>query len=306
MNSTLIQMTLLIAFGVGWRRLRPAGLCAEQTRLVLTTVVYYLLLPAMVLEVLWTADIGLHSLQYTLLGIGAITFAMFCIWLVGVLFKFEHRRLGAMILAAAFPNVTYLGLPVLEQTFGHWARSVAIQADLFATTPLLFTIGIMVVRHYGEDSAGQAKPAWSYLNAPPFWAAALAVALNLNGVVAPDWLAGVLQKLSAAVVPLMLFALGLALSWKAVTLRNLPYVTPVILIKMALMPLFAMFLVQHLDFEGAYKAAVVLEMAMPSMVLGIVLCDRYHLDSSLYAMTVTLTTLLSLFTLPFWHGVLMT
>ncbi len=103
----------------------------------------------------------------------------------------------------------------------------------------------------------------------------------------------------------MLFALGLALSWKAVTLRNLPYVTPVILIKMALMPLFAMILVQHLDFEGAYKAAAVLEMAMPSMVLGIVLCDRYHLDSSLYAMTVTLTTLLSLFTLPFWHGVLM-
>lgn len=304
MNSTLIQMTLLMAFGIGWRRLRPAGLSAEQTRLVLTTVVYYLLLPAMVLEVLWAADIGWHSLQYTVLGVTCITFAMVCIWLAGVLFKFEHKRLGAMILAAAFPNVTYLGLPVLEQTFGGWARSVAIQVDLFATAPFLFTVGIMVVRHYGEDHSERHKPAWTYLNAPPFWAAALAVALNLNGIVAPDWLAGVLQKLSAAVVPLMLFSLGLALSWTAVSVRNLPYVAPVILIKMALMPLFAMALVQHLDFEGAYKAAVVLEMAMPSMVLGIVFCDRYHLDSSLYAMTVTVTTVLSLVTLPFWHGVL--
>ena len=35
-----------------------------------------------------------------------------------------------MILAAGFPNVTYLGLPVLEQTFGSWARSVVIQIDL--------------------------------------------------------------------------------------------------------------------------------------------------------------------------------
>ena len=60
MNSTLIQMTLLMACGVAWRLLKPAGLTAEQTRLVLTTFVYYLLLPAMVLDVLWTAEIGLQ------------------------------------------------------------------------------------------------------------------------------------------------------------------------------------------------------------------------------------------------------
>jgi predicted permease len=196
MNSTLIQMTLLMACGVGWRLLRPAGLTAEQTRLVLTTFVYYLLLPAMVLDVLWTADIGLQSFQYTILGVGCIVFAMLCIWMVGTLFKFKDKRLGAMILAAAFPNVTYLGLPVLEQTFGSWARSVVIQMDLFATSPFLFTIGIMVVRHYGENTTEKPKSALSFLNAPPFWAAAIAVILNLNGLVAPLWFAGVLQKLS--------------------------------------------------------------------------------------------------------------
>jgi len=284
--------------------LRPAGLTAEQTRLVLTTFVYYLLLPAMVLDVLWTADIGLQSFQYTILGVGCIVFAMLCIWMVGTLFKFEDKRLGAMILAAAFPNVTYLGLPVLEQTFGSWARSVVIQMDLFATSPFLFTIGIMVVRHYGENTAAKPKSALSFLNAPPFWAAAIAVTLNLNGLVAPVWFAGVLQKLSAAVVPLMLVSLGLALNWKAVTGRNIPYVLPVILIKMLLMPLFAIVLASYLPMEGKYKAAAVLDMAMPSMVLGLVFCDRYRLDSALYAMTVTVTTALSLITLPFWHGVL--
>ena len=173
MNSTLIQMTLLMACGVVWRMLGPAGLTAEQTRQVLTTFVYYLLLPAMVIDVLWTADIGLQSFQYTILGVGCIVFAMFCIWMVGTLFKFEDKRLGAMILAAAFPNVTYLGLPVLEQTFGSWARSVVIQMDLFATAPFLFTVGIMVVRHYGEDSTEKPKSVLSFLNAPPFWAASI-------------------------------------------------------------------------------------------------------------------------------------
>jgi predicted permease len=291
--------------GAGWRFAKPAGLTAEQTRQVLTTVVYYLLLPAMVLEVLWNADIGLHSFQYTLLGVGSIIFAMFCLWLVGALFKFEDRRLGAMILAAAFPNVTYLGLPVLEQTFGHWARSVVIQMDLFATTPLLFTAGVMVARHYGEDAAEKPKSLWLFFNAPPFWAAAVAVILNINGLVAPVWFSGVLQKLSAGVVPLMLFSLGLALSWKAVKVRNIPYIIPVIAIKMALMPLFAMVLVRQLPIAFEYQAAAVLDLSMPSMLLGIVFCDRYRLDSSLYAMAVTVTTAISLITLPFWHSVLM-
>lgn len=304
MNSTLIQMTLLMACGVGWRLLGPGGLSAEQTRLVLTTFVYYLLLPALVLDVLWTADIGLQSFQYTFLGVASILFAMLCVWMIGGIVKFEDKRLGAIILAAAFPNVTYLGLPVLEQTFGGWARSVVIQMDLFATAPVLFTIGIMIARHYGADSIAKPKSALTFLNAPPFWAAATAVILNLNEIGAPAWIAGVLQKLSSAVVPLMLVSLGLALNWKAVTVRNLPYVMPVILIKMLLMPLFAIILATHLPMEGKYKAAAVLDMAMPSMVLGVVFCDRYRLDSGLYAMTVTVTTALSLITLPFWHGIL--
>lgn len=297
-------MTLIMACGAGWRMIKPAGLTAEQTRHVLTTVVYYLLLPAMVMEVLWSADIGLHSFQYTLLGVGSIAFAMLCLWLVGALFNFEHRRQGAMILAAAFPNVTYLGLPVLEQTFGSWARSVAIQIDLFATTPLLFTVGVIVARHYGEETADKPKPLWMFFNAPPFWAAAVAVLLNLNGVAAPVWLSGVLQKLSVGVVPLMLFSLGLALSWKAVTVRNIPYVIPVMIIKMALMPLFAIMLIGFLPIAGDYRAAAVLDLSMPSMLLGIVFCDRYRLDSSLYAMAVTVTTALSLVALPFWHSLL--
>ena len=132
----------------------------------------------------------------------------------------------------------------------------------------------------------------------------MAVLLNLNGFIAPDWLSGALQKLSAAVVPLMLFSLGLALSWKAIKIRNIPYVLPVVLIKILIMPLFAAIIANYLPMPGQFKAAAVMDMAMPSMVLGVVFCDRYKLDSALYAMTVTVTTLLSLITLPLWHNVL--
>lgn len=303
MTLTLIQMTLIIVCGAAWRIIKPAGLSAEQTRLVLTSVVYYVFLPALVLDVLWSAKLGVQSLEFSLLGLSGILLSLLLIWLLTHLFKLRRSQIGAILLATAFPNVTYLGLPVLEQAFGYWARSVAIQLDLFAAAPLVFTVGIMIARHYGEDSAEQ-KAMLSFLNTPPFWSAFVAVILNLNQYTAPLWLDGVLQQLSSAVVPLMLFSLGLALSWKTIKLKNLPYIVPVVVIQLLFMPLLVMQIASYLTMSEEYKAAAVLDMAMPSMILGIVFCDRYKLDSGLYAMAVTLTTLGSMLSLPFWFSIL--
>lgn len=299
MTVTLIQMMLIIACGIGWRIFKPAGLTAQQTRHVLTSVVYYLLLPTLILDVLWSATLGLHSIEFSLIGVTAIFTSLLLIWSVLLLFKPKRSQIGALLLVTAFPNVTYLGLPVLEQVFGHWARSVVIQLDLFAFSPLLFTVGIMIARHYGEDK-GQHRAMLSFLNTPPFWAALIAVVLNLNHIPVPEWLNGTLDKLSASVAPLMLFSLGLALSWNSIKLQNIPYIIPVIAIKLLIMPLLVIMLLPYSTMSHEYKAAVVLDLAMPSMLMGIVFCDRYKLDSELYAMAVTVTTLLSIVTLPFW------
>ena len=304
MTSTLLQMAIIIACGAVWRIFTPLGLNAQQTRQVLTTLVYYLFLPALVLNVLWHADIGIHSIYYTAVGVTCIIVAVLCSWIGGRLLKFEAAQMGAVILAAAFANVTFLGLPVLEQLFGTWARSVAIQMDLFAVAPFLYTAGILLARHFGTDEQVKPKSVLLFLNTPPFWAAFLAVILNLKAVPTPLWLDGVLQKLSAAVVPLMLFSLGLALSWHMVRLKHTPYVLLVVSIKLFLMPFLALALVAHLDLAADYKAAAVMDLAMPSMLMGVVLCDRYHLDSALYAMLVTVTTALSVITLPFWYELL--
>jgi len=53
-------------------------------------------------------------------------------------------------------------------------------------------------------------------------------------------------------------------------------------------------------------APVTLEAGMPSMVLGVVICDRFHLNTPYYAFAVTLTTLACIFTLPLWHAILST
>jgi len=302
MLEVLLQMTGLILCGIGWRWLEPAGLEPVQTRKVLTSLVYYLLLPALVVSVLWEAELGNTTVFIAL----SAAFAVFTGFLLSLLVcrvcKARPAVRGAVILAAAFPNATYLGLPVLEATFGPWARSVAIQFDLFACTPLLFTLGVLIAARYGSATAGVHSMTRELLRIPALWAAFLAVSVNLLDLEMHTLLAGVLGMLERGVVPLMLISLGLSLEWNRAHWRKLPTVVPVLLLRLMLIPALVALFASAIGLSGELRAAVVMEAAMPSMVIGIVFCDRYDLDVGLYATTVTVTTVLSLVTLPLWYG----
>ncbi len=303
MFETLIEMIALIACGVGWRFLRPGKLEPEQVRHGLTESVYYLFLPALVLVVMWRTPIGLDSLRISLLASIGILFALALSGLICRMCRMPAGFAGALMLASAFPNATYLGLPVLQATFGDWARSVAIQYDLFASTPLLFTVGILVAQHFGQGEK-EAGFVHRLVRIPPLWAAIIGSGLNLFSVPMHDSLEVVLNLLGDTVIPLMLVALGLSLQWRSITVRQIPPLLVVSIIQLLLMPLLVWQLAIPMGLQGDLLSAVVLEAAMPSMVLGLVLCDRFQLDTTIYALAVTVTTLLSLFSLPFWFSVL--
>lgn len=305
MAQSLLQMMVLMLLGASWKYFTPNQLSVVQTRLVITTTIYYFFLPAMVLLVLWQAKIGLHSLKISAIGCSSMVVAVV---LTGMLLQFTRTsaaQVGAIILAAGFPNVTYLGLPVLEQTYGPEARAIVIQMDLFAAAPLVFSLGIAIARHYGDDEPHRHR--WQWLlsfNTPPFWAMMLAVLLSRLDIVMPQVLASLLQTMANAVAPLMIFALGLALSFKGLQWRYGLYLVVIVVVKLWLQPYWAIHVYDWLDASEVWKGPAILDIAMPSMVLGIVLCDRYHLDSELYAISVTVTTLAAMLTLPIWYEVL--
>jgi predicted permease len=309
MLDVIIQMAGLILCGVFWRQLKPAGLQPAETRKVLTNLVYYLLLPALVLSVLWRAQIGTSSLQIA--GLAALgVFAGIALALLSCrACKNSRAEAGAIILAIAFPNVTYLGLPVLEATFGPgnlvWSRSIAIQYDLFATSPLLFTVGILLAARFGDNPASKVSWYRELVKIPALWAALVAVLLNITNVPMPDLIRGFLSLLDRGVVPLMLFSIGLSLTWSQDRWRTLPSLIPVVIFSLVLIPGIVYLAADPFGVTGNLRAAIVLEAAMPSMVLGIVICDRYNLDATLYAAAVTVTTALSIITLPLWHGFLL-
>lgn len=298
MLDVIIQAGALILCGVLWRWLRPLGLEADGLRRHLTGLVYVLLLPSLVLGVLWQAPLGLDTVRVAVSAAAGVGFGMLAAWLWFRRGGHSRGAVGALLLAAAFPNATYMGLPVLEASLGPWARSIAIQYDLFACTPLLLSLGVLLAARYGGVDAGH--PLKALLKVPPLWAAIAGALLNLSGAPLPAILGGLLDTLGSSVVPLMLFSLGLGLQWTGGWRYQIPAVMPVVVIQLALTPLLVWMLARGIGLEGEVLTAVVLEAAMPSMVLGIVLCDRYRLESGLYAMAVTLSTALSMLTLPAW------
>ncbi len=306
MFAILTQMFVLIGLGLAWAVWRPARVDIETHRRLLADSVFYLFLPALVLQVLWRAALDVRTLTVAVLSALGVLAALAAGFLLCRLCRTERATTGAILLASAWPNATYLGLPVLEKTFGPWARSVAISYDLFACTPLLFTLGVLLARRFGTADGARGAQAKSLaaplLRVPPFWAALAAVGLNLGGVEIPGWVNEVLGLLGAPVVPLMLIIIGMALREGLVAWRRWPAVLPVIAVQLFFMPLVVWAGAVLAGLEGAWRLAVVLEAAMPSMMFGIVLADRYGLNAGVYAAALTVTTLLSLVTLPLWHA----
>ncbi len=300
MIEVLTQMALLIGCGVAWRYFSQRQFSAKAKREVLAELVYYLFLPALVLDVLWSADLGIASSRIALVAASGVFLGIGVAWIVYRLAATPRAIQGALILAAGFPNATYLGLPVLQSTLGDWARAVAIQYDLFACTPLVFTLGIHIARIHGEG-ATPANPLMELFKVPPLWAAIAGVSLNSSGIAEPHWIHGLLDRMASGVVPLMLISLGMSLEWPRGQGRHLPLLFPVLVIQLVLVPVFAWLLTEFLISNPSQRTAVILEAAMPSMVLGVIFCDRFQLNTAIYAAAVTLSTVLSLVTLPLWY-----
>lgn len=303
MVEIILRMSVLIVLGVLWRAIQPGGVATETIRKSLTTLVLYLMLPALVLRVLWQADLGVDSFLISATAIISILGGLLASFLFCRACGASKPVTGAVMLASAFPNITYMGLPILRELFGDWSTSIAIQYDLFACTPLLFTVGVLIAQKFGEHDR-QESMFKGLKKLPPLWAAAFAVLLNLTQVPMTESITWILDQMANMVIPMMLFAVGLSLDWKITLGNKIKNISVIVVSQLIILPVIAFVMATMFGFKGDVKVALVLEAAMPTMVIGLVLCDRYGLDTELYATAVTMTTVLSLISLNVWYLVL--
>ncbi|MEE9331434.1 MAG: AEC family transporter [Methylophilaceae bacterium] len=301
MLSVMLQMAVLIALGIGWQYIAPKHIPVLSHRRALTDLVFYILLPALVLDVMWQAPLNIDSIKISATALSSIFVSLLLMWIILRFLNVSKAQKGALLIAATFPNSTYLGLPVTAQALGDWSQAIVLKYDLFACTPLVLTLGVLIAHHFG-DHTEEIHPFRALLKVPPLWALGFAVLLNVMNIPQPAAAHNALDILAGGVVPLMLIALGMSIRWESLKLSYLPLLLPVCLIALVIAPMVAYTTATALNIPTETLTVAVILAAMPTMIFGIVLCERFKLDSSLYAAAVFLTTLLSIGSLTVWFN----
>lgn len=303
--QVLFPMALLIAAGAVWRtRLDEAGIRA--VRGYITTVVINLFAPALLFAAAASAEVNTNLLSVPLLvASGMLVIGLPLYWL---LFK---SRTGAtlasasragLLLCGVFGNVLFMGYPLLTHLYGEAGGRYAAFADMAATTPLVWSVGVWIAVRLGGQTKDAGHPLKQLLTLPPVWAffiGAAVASLPIN----PQPLIHAAHFIGQPTVPVMLLMLGLSIPWSRLT-PSLPVLITVAF-KLILLPLAA-WLLARAFFQPLTPAqhAAVLEAGVPTMLMAVGLADRYHLDVERVALTVAWSTLLFLLSLPAWLMVL--
>jgi len=298
-TKVLFPFGLIVAAGYLWRFFEPGGIDRHRIRHALNSTVLHFFLPALAFALIATAKVDRSFLAVPLtaaavtllcLGAGAAAYR----WLPW--FRTAPRTvIGVLVLSSAFGNVTYLGLPVITETLGARYGYIAILYDLLATTPVLLTVGMLTAARFGSGgTASLSASVRRVLKLPPLWGVALGIAAH--GVPLPKTVLDAAQLMGRAVIPVMIFTVGLALDFRDI--RRLPVALPALAVKLLLAPVLAWLFARALGMTGDLLQGVVIEGAMPVMVLSLVLADEFELDVSLAATCIAASTVASFFTLP--------
>ncbi len=300
MEDLLFSFGLIILAGVGFRRLR-LGLDADTLRQAINISVFNLFLPALCVNIVSSAGIDSETLLVPatawITTLGGLLLALAVYGVLGKVMHIGPAEKGVLVLAAAFGNVTYLGLPVLTGVYGYEAAKYALFFDLLATTPLLWLVGASLASRYGEGrgfSLGESLK--TICSLPPLWGIFAGILLRLTHIPVPGFVMKTLGMLGGLVVPLMIFTIGLALSFPKV--RHAYAIIPAVVIKIVLVPLLSYTAAAMLGLRGTALASCLVEGAMPTMVLSLLIASRFKLDESLAAFVIVVTTVISFVTLP--------
>ena len=316
MNSTLadlllkvvLPIALLIGAGGMWARFGK-GIPADQLRAEIGRMVIKLFAPALLFAVTATTPMDRHLLMVpaltggTTLAAGGLLYLLYFKSPLGKGLSDPTR--ATLLLCGMFGNVLFMGLPLLSFVFGQSGERYPVFADVLATTPLVWTLGVWVATRLGSHHPEEGRGFWqSLLRLPPVWAFVTGMACNALGFPVEP-LARAARFIGQPTIPLMIFVIGLAVPWQDLR-PNLPVMVAVS-VKLVLMPLLALGALQVAGYNLDEPAlAAVVETAVPTMVLAIVFADLFRLDTRTAALVMGWSTLLSILTLPVWLFILHT
>lgn len=284
----------LLGFAAIGAALRISGLVRAEDAKPINTVLLYAALPALIFTAVQRAPIEPSLAEFPLIGWGVVLAGLLVAWLLARLLRLKGPTAGAFMLVAVFGNTGYVGYPVAQALLGEPGLVRAVFSDVFGNTMAVVIVGTFVAAHYGEHE-GRISLVREIVTYPPF--IALAAALLLHGVSLPQPVTSWLDALAKVVVPMIMVSLGLTLRPRKVR-GHLAAAFTAAGLKLLLLPALALGIgLLVLRDPGALSIAV-LQAGVPSMMLAMIIGERFKLDVDFIASTILVTMVGAVVTIP--------
>ena len=292
MNTVLLLLPdfALILLGMLIRRWMTFG---ENFWAGLEKLVYFILFPALLINSLVKAKLDLLS-AFPLLATAFVAIvAGMLLGLLPRMFSKVPALTFASMYQCAFRYNSYIGLAVVSMLFGQ--SGVATLGIIIGTAvPLVNVVAIGMLARHGQLGLWR-----EVLRNPLIWATIIGLSLNLVGYVPPAPVLAFLGRLAEASIALGLLAVGAALQMGgAAGVKGLA--AWLIVVKLLLLPLVAVFVGPLLGLSGLYYQVAVLFAALPTASSAYILAVRMGGDGKSVAWLISASTLASMLTLTLW------
>ena len=275
--DVVLPVFALIATGYAVGR---AGVLGPNAQTGLNLFTYWLALPALLfigmarmpLDDIFNAE---FLIAYNAGWLGAFLLA----WGLDAVMT---RRRGAeerviVALSAGFPNVGYMGVPLLLIAFGPAGQAPAVIAAVIASAVKISLALILIeAARGGIGGAALLRTLSTPLKSPIVLAPIAGIALSALGLPVPSPIAAFCDILGGAAGPCALIAAGMFLVGKPFGAAGLATTTMITAMKLIVNPLIAWVLVTFVvPMPPLYAQSAIILSALPTGALVFLVADRY-------------------------------
>jgi hypothetical protein len=214
-------------------------------------------------------------------------------WLVGTrVLGLARPALGALLIAAAFGNTGFLGLPFSAALFGLDELPNAIAYDVVVSGIGMVTVGFSLGAAFGTIAERPRDRAVAFFTRnPPLWACLAAIAAP--DALAPGWAVDASRVLVFAILPLGFVAVGVTLARAGGGVGLFaaldPAVSCALVIKLLVAPgLMVALSVTLVSVPDSYVS----QAGMATAITSILVANEYGLDRRLAAAAIAWSTAL--------------
>jgi hypothetical protein len=206
--------------------------------------------------------------------------------------------LRTFALAVGIANYGYLPLPIMEAIWGPESRGVLLVHNV-GVEIAIWTVGLLVL------SGESLRDGWRKLANPVLVTVVVAVAFNLSGLtpLLPDFVSKTIRALGACGIPLGLIMTGVNLAQYLQEPRTLfdPRVSlAAMALRLGLLPVLVLALAKFLPLSLEMKRVLVVQAAMPTAMISIILARLYGGHPRTAAQIALGTTALGILVIPLW------